>query len=54
MKKETVDTIIKVIINLFRLEKEKNTIKERIIKRYITNFFRLEKENKMIKDIIKT
>ena len=49
--KKTTDTTITDIKNLFRLEKENKSIKERILK-VIRNAFRLEKESKAIKDII--
>ena len=41
----------KDVRNLFRLEKENKTIKDRIL-RDVRNVLRLEKENKAIKDII--
>ena len=53
-KNPPADTIIKKTKNIFILEKENNTIKQRTIKRNIANVFRLEKENKRTKDIIKT
>ena len=49
-KKETSDTTIKGIRNLFRLKKGNKEIKDRIL-RDIRNLFKLEKENKIIKDI---
>ena len=49
--KETIDTKINDIRNLFTIEKEKKAIKDRIL-RDIRNAFRLEKENNTIKDKI--
>ena len=46
-----MNTTIKDIRNLFRLEKENGEIKDRIL-RDVRNVFRLEKDNKSIKDII--
>ena len=51
LKKVTIDTGIKGIRNLFRLEKENKDIKDRII-RDDRNPFRLDKEIKAIKWII--
>ena len=51
LKKETSDTTVKGMRNLFRLEKENEEIKDIILKD-IRNLFRLGKENKVIKDII--
>ena len=50
LKKETIDTIIKDIRNLFRLEKENKAIKDRML-RDIRSVFRLETE-KAIRDIV--
>ena len=50
IKKGIIDTTIKDIRNIFRLE-ENGEIKERVL-RDIRNVFRLERENKVIKDII--
>ena len=43
LKKDTTDTTIKDIRNLFRLQKENKAIKQRIL-RGIRNIFRLEKK----------
>ena len=48
LKKETINTIIKDIRNLLRLEEE--AIEDRLL-RSIRNALRLGKENKAIKDI---
>ena len=51
LERKTIDTTIKDIRNLFRLEKDYKTVKERILGD-IRNVFRLKKENKAIKDTI--
>ena len=51
IKRETINTWIKYIRNLFTLEKENKAIKDVII-RDITNLFIPEKEIKVRKDII--
>ena len=51
LKRETTDTTIKDIRNLFRPEKENNAIKDTIVK-YIRNLIILEKENKVIEHTI--
>ena len=50
LKKETIDTTIKIIRNLFIAEKENEKIKDRIL-RDMGYLFRWGKENKAIKDI---
>ena len=51
LKKETTDTTIKDIRNIFSLEKENKAIKERIL-RDIRKILRIEKENYYLKDLI--
>ena len=51
LKKETIDTTIKYIKNLFKLEKGNKAIKEKIL-RDIRKVFKLEKENKATINII--
>ena len=51
LKRETIDSTIKDIRDLFRPEKENNAIKGTIVK-YIRNLIRLEKENKVTEHAI--
>ena len=51
LKRETIDSTIKDIRNLFRREKENKAIKD-IILRGVRNVFLLEKHNKAIQYII--
>ena len=60
LKNETIDTTIKVMKNLFRIEKGNETIKDRIIINIrnlfehgdIKDIFRFKKNNEIIKDRI--